>query len=159
MPANEHQETGGIGPGEQAVPEENAAFARGGPVGGRERHAEQAPDFAAYKADGSLAKIGNGEEIAEQIIAIELDKRIHVEARLKGRGAHYDQGEVIDDGLGIGDPPEEAGDGPEGELEISAGEADPETMRLFGEKPGIADVAIKGGLEVDEHEPHLAHGA
>src|SRR5439155_9873105 len=53
-------------------------------------------------------------------------------------------------------PPGQDSEGPENELEVGAGKRHQEPLRLLGQEPRIAHVAIEAELEIDEEETHLA---
>ena len=58
---------------------------------------------------------------------------------------------------GVGHAPHHGGPRPHEQLEVGAGEGDPEPLGFLRKEPGIADVAVEGRLEIEEEEADLAH--
>ncbi len=59
----------------------------------------------------------------------------------------------------IGHSPNQCGQRPEEGLEVSTGERHPQALGLLGKQPGIANVAIKRGLEINQEEADLPNPA
>src|SRR5262249_32773328 len=55
------------------------------------------------------------------------------------------------------DPPQHHGHAPNHKLGVSARKRDPHPLPLRRKHPGIADIAIKRRLEVDQHETYFLH--
>src|SRR5437867_11023269 len=64
---------------------------------------------------------------------------------------------MIDRGMRVTQPPHHRGKRPEKHLEVGAGKGYPQTFGSLWKQPGIAHVAIKGGLKINQQETNLPH--
>ena len=120
-----------------------------------DRRAHQPFDSRADIAEGPASQVRDLEIVAQKVIAIEPDQRIEVKEGLDTGGGHHHQSHEIGPRLRIGQAPGQGGQSPDKELEISSGERHPKPLGLLREQPGVAHVAVQGGLEVEEHEAEL----
>src|SRR5215831_1869624 len=88
------------------------------------------------------AEVRNLQIVTEYVVVIELNKRIEIDERLQTGKHHNHQDDLIDECVGIGDPPDGRANAPYHELDVAVCKGHPYSLPLRWKHPGIADVAI-----------------
>ena len=120
---------------------------------------EPAADAATQIAEGARSQVWDPERVAQEIVAVEPDERVEVDEESDGGSGHDDERQRVGPHGRACEPPSQDGQGPENQLDVGAGKRHQKPLRLLGEEPGVAHVAVEGKLEVDEEEAHLPDAA
>ena len=123
----------------------------------RPLQAQDALDCVAKVSIRPPSQVRHVEQVAQQIIPVQLDQRVEVQQRFDSRDGHDSDGPKVEPGLPIGQAPDQHRAGPEEEFKIRSGKADPKPLRLLRKQPGITHVAIKGRLEIQQQNAQFSH--
>ncbi len=141
--------------GHQAVNEEDHPLPGSRAALGLGARPEELPDGASHVSKGPLPEVGELDDVAQQIVSVELDQGIQIEKGLESGGGHDHRGGPVQGGLRIGHPPGQGGDSPEEELDEWSGEGHQDALVFFRKEPDVADVAVERGTEVHQQEAQL----
>ena len=61
----------------------------------------------------ALPEVGDLHPVAQQVIAVKLDERVEVKERVDAADRQHDEGQVVDQRIRHGQPPDEDGQGPQ----------------------------------------------
>lgn len=121
----------------------------GGGVAGADAEEVMFADVSEL-AVGEMGEVGNAEEIAKDVIAVEAEQGVEIEDEGADAG---DEHEVVGhamDKAGAGAGPDDGGDGGDEEFDEHAGEADEDALPASAEAPARGDVHV--GHRGEDHE-------
>jgi hypothetical protein len=75
------------------------------------------------------------------------------------RNREDDGGQVVQEAVLVADSPDKDRQRPEAQIAIGSGGRDPQALRLLANQPGIGDVAIEPGDQVEEQEANFVNFA
>jgi hypothetical protein len=81
------------------------------------------------------AQIGNLQIVAQHVVTVELDQGIEIEKCLQPGENDHDQSDLVDQRIGIRDPPHDGAQTPYNQLKISSGKCHPHPLTLRGKHP------------------------